>query len=234
MTLFNPNDFIALLSSPLKGFLFIFLVITVISICIYRPVRQLWLNGNNLKGFIFIAEILTAVGLVGLLTFAGRTRLDYLDHEATISLAKAETAFTTANKELLMPICDNFKDRSPTLINASHEFVCAVAREISQGIAPTLYLGSFEHHLNEITDEKISEQHSKELIKQARIFEQSKVAKNKSLVDKYLLSYDSPWLFILFCFLIAASGISLKLVRSFIEWTVPAPSKLSPFQVDKK
>lgn len=223
MSLFNPDDYVAMLAAPEVGLPVAALTIATLSASFFPKIKADWIGGSKLKGVSFVAELLTAIGIVGLITFVGRARLDHLDFEAAVSQANARSALAEKNQRFLAESCSAFPDRSPTILNSKHESACNFAASFDREMSPDRYWSGFQADLLEFEGTNLSTDSSKALIARITDFEVARGAQSRAQGEKQLLAYDGPWKSLLVCFLLAALGISLKCVRAFVEWRIPQP-----------
>jgi amino acid transporter len=223
MSFFNPEDKIALLATPEVGLTIAALFIAFLSLFFYWRIKRSWIKGDNLRSWAFWAELLTAVGIVGLITFVGRARLDHLDFQAAVSQARERNALVELNKKFLDESCNYFGDRAPKLLNGKHEDACSFSAQFDKQMNPNVYWKGFRSDLKELAGTKLSNEDAKTLIKQVTAFENARTVRARAEGDRQLLAYDGPWKSLLICFLLSAIGISIKCVRAFIEWKIPKP-----------
>ena len=127
MSFYNPSDWIANLADPQFGMQISAIIIIFFAFLVRKFLSK---KPSCLKGAAFFAEMLTAVGIIGLVTLAGRARLDYLVFDSWVAEAQARSDFNKLNKEFIITACNGGNFKSPSVINLKHMNACDFAKRI--------------------------------------------------------------------------------------------------------
>ena len=129
-----PMEFdpIAQLAQPGYAAALAFIVIATLGFLAYRlPVG--WTERGEkiyLRVIGFVAEILVAVGIIGLITFAGRAKLDSNELERAEATRNAEIAVFDNFHKLALEYCiPSSGSKTPTAENGAIQSACALWRE---------------------------------------------------------------------------------------------------------
>jgi hypothetical protein len=218
-------DAVAALSMPQFAAKLIAIVVIAMSVIVYRLPTG-WdkdRTGVYWKSMALAAEILVVVGLIGLVTYAGRAKLEEAGRARTELMRSSEmslqeqltrSAWAFCMRPGAIPI--------PTRPAASIFEMCKIAKE---------YGGIYDSRLDwEIAKRRLSGISNDgdapaELVRMTRdlekaIFEMTQARSQASLApyetDRYRV--NGSWIFILICAASAATGVAIKCARAFNEF----------------
>jgi hypothetical protein len=180
---------------------------------------------SDVKLLIAAAEMLGAIGLIGLITFAGRAKMDDDEFKASVVKFQATAALQSQVSELLaLPQCQ-----------ASGAPVTAENEMTASGLCD--FLRIYDHEKSDTLfwhdPRRASGRLSASLIKSNQIDEGMRFAKLVYAIENYdtarqqltvkkrrqsLNKIEAPWTILLICTFLASFGVSIKIARSGWEW----------------
>ena len=219
-------DHVSLLADIGNALLIAFVFIPIFSTGSYQLLRWLEIRKktDDAKLLIVAAEVLGAIGLVGLLTFAGRARMD--DEEFRTSVLKAQSGAVLqrqASQLLASPIC-TAAGPPKKMEEVSAEGLCDFLRGYERSQSENVYWNYASHTADVLAVERLKVgdmSPGNELGSLARAIDTFENARHLLVAkqgDHYLLKIQAPWVVLLACTVLAALGISVKIARALREW----------------
>lgn len=217
-------DFIAGLANPVTAAIFTLIALAALTHITYR-----WPTHNDenserlyLRKISLLAEVLVSVGLIGLITFAGRSKLDSMAYERAEQTRTSERYLSEQFSKLAQTYCIKASNwNPPTNSNAAIQDACELWGEynpIYRNDLDWLYAQSKFKEISEI--KSIPPNLKVQLIEVAQgIGNMFAARQNEAVlpVQKKIIMSDVSWGFILFCAAMASIGVSLKCSRAARE-----------------
>lgn len=217
-------DPIALLSNPWSAFKTVFPVLCGLTWIFFRIPATLSGKHKLLysKAMSLVAEILVSVGLLGLVTFVGRTKEVAIEHEAAANTRNTEHDLSES-LSLLGTYCTFApQNTSPTAKNGTTAKACdlwktnnAIYREsLDWTLAASEFerlakAGSVNPRLNDVLVQIPMRIHAMQIAR----------SRQATLPEfKQILSTGSDWLFVLVCASAATVGVAIKCGRAGREF----------------
>jgi hypothetical protein len=217
-------DLIGALANPIFAFGAAFLAVASFTSIFYQFIQ----NSNNrlktLKLLNLTAEFCAVMGLIGLLTFAGRSKLDVNEHTKNIIAAQA---FSTLSKNITTfheNNCEpfNYQNMSPTLKNSSYRKICTFISVYEKNKNPNIYWENFRFDISELSKNSTLTTEQKktfdELNNSVTKYLKARHAANIEPIESLNNKNRAPWIFLLCCFTIALLGVSIKCAKSLLDF----------------
>lgn len=218
-------DYISLFSSAkFSGTLIFTWVFVWAAFFLFRP-RKLGKQSIDLywRGAAFFAEILVIGGLLGLFTFAGRARIEFIEKYKIERAQESESRVTNKILVIMRNLClPNSVDRPPFRRYRSNVELCELAQNYGPIYDEKLDWEQAKKKLSKIRDGKFVDYQTRETIEvfesdiDAMIKARRSRGQNSELKGTYQLG--SSWEFIMFCAVSAMFGVSIKCARAFNEF----------------
>lgn len=220
------SDNVSLLADIGNALVIAFVMIPILSGGAYFFLRHLEVKKktHDAKLLIVVAEILGAIGLVGLLTFAGRARMDDEEFKTSVLKSQSETALQRQLSQLInLPVC--VRAGVPKVAEeVSLEGLCEFLRVYQRTKQENVYWPYASHTSDVLAVERMKAgdmgagRQFGSLARAIDNFENARRLLAAKQVDRYLLMIRAPWLILLACTSLAAAGISVKIARAVREW----------------
>jgi hypothetical protein len=229
-------DVVALLSMPVFAAKEVVLLVALSAFLIYRiPVRCKWINAEFYwRTMAFVAEILVIVGLLGLVTYAGRAKLEENKRVRLENKNQSEAAVQGGlNSLFFIASCDRSGTiHIPNASTASVFQTCQLVKNYGSMYDEKLDWGAAKIVLGGVAKDQFAAPFLRQqaLKLKSDIDDMVKAKEeniNKQWEDEYYRS-QVPWSFILKCAFLAAIGVSIKCARAFLEFKKSWPKNAWP------
>ncbi len=234
--------FVRLFSSPLLAFFISAIIVSACGYGIYRSARArpAAAAARYWKLLSFAAEICLAVGLVGLAIFAGRMKISadhqLLEERVRISQAVVDERVRVAALDNCAP-AERLAPYNPSIAKKD---LCAIVRPFVGAMAPDADWQAAQRSLRDFSGkypgcvDNVFTRHSDcgntvtlagQLADAIGALETSKGAARNDEAMALMLATPASWGFMLFAFLIASVGVSIKCARAAADWFETSESK---------
>jgi len=219
----NSFDFVEQLAEPVGATLTALLLVALFALVSYFIVSRVKAKTGKTTSVALIAEILTAVGLLGLATFVGRAKLESAEHASAVTLLRANDNLDPLVHNFTSHECQSVMPRTPTKANAAKVSACLFAQKYEVDRNQNLYWSGFESDLANMSGQLFTTapatyERATDLSAAVNELVRAQSGLDQHRAEKYLLTYNPPWLFISICFLVATAGVSLKCARAYVEY----------------
>lgn len=215
---------LSLLADPFYAFLWAFLYVGFLAYVFYRipanwqkPRLDLYLRGIGLA-----SELLVAVGLVGIVTFVGRTYLENVESDAKAATRLAEVDLSQKFANLAFSYCFVGSQPHSRQVSASRRDACVVWHNYSGLYRDDLDWMAAKRELDSIGETAQTDKSFAALLKAISQSIDSMIAARhqRALVplEKDILAERHAWPLILMFAFLAGTGVSLKCARSAREF----------------
>jgi len=228
-------DPIAQLANPLIAAIYAFIAITTVGYLAYR-VPANWPRAKEnvyLRVIAFTAEILVAVGIIGLITFAGRAKLESTGLERAEVTRATERGLSEQFNRLALSYCiESAKWQSPTNMGAAVIDSCALWRVHSGLYREDLDWRRAQEEFESIAARPNLDQRLTKLLYSTSdaIGKMRDAREQEALVplERKIVTHGISWVFVLFCSVIAGVGVALKCAKAALELRQQLLPKNSP------
>lgn len=230
----TPLGFVRLFSSPLLAFVLAAILVCACGYAVYRGARAAQSAARYWKLASFVAEVCLAVGLIGLAIFAGRMKVgadhQLIEERVRISQAVVDERLRLAALDNCAPAERRLAPYNPSIAKKD---LCAIVRPLVGAVTPDADWQAAERTLRDFGGkypgcvDNVFTRHSDcgdtvtlagRLADAIGELEQTKEASRNDEAMSLMLAAPSSWGFMLFAFLVAAIGVSVKCARAAAEW----------------
>lgn len=173
----------------------------------------------------FLAEILVAVGLIGLITFAGRAKVESNSDERAMAVSSSEQAFSQALLVLTRRYCTELRHSIPPLRKVGPIYeACKTSRELAAMYKPGLdwqngkrqleYAASAARETNPDFSRLASA-----VAAAIDVMVSARAKVHQGPLESQFIRSNVSWAFILICAVFAAIGVSIKCARACRDLT---------------
>lgn len=223
------SDYVASLAEPQYALLVAAIVVIGMTTVFYLSLSKARHSGNRIpsRKYSILAEFCGILGLIGLLTFAGRAKLDSNEYSKSVDAAKSLSEMHVSLYKALKNLCQpvDYKASSPTLPNGYLVDMCVFVEEYDSKRDTRRFWPDLRRAVQKLAAvNSIDAAKAAELLnfdKSLSKFLQTRHEAEVEPIRRIRINNEAPWLFLLFCFSAAMVGVSIKLARVIVEYKHP-------------
>jgi hypothetical protein len=183
--------------------------------------RQKSLNISYRKATM-LAEFLTAIGLLGLITYVGRVKLDANDHSSALTTSRAHWALYKRIPEFLAAECARTPTSQSTRADAALMNMCDFARKYERERDRFAYWDSFKRDCDYLTElfrksNPTRAVYFEVLSKDVTKYVEARGQEQGQPLQRFEIQTSGHWIFLMICFLFACCGVSIKCAKAWLD-----------------
>lgn len=218
-------SFFSYFSIPAVAVLLIFFLVPAIAYFVVRA-QQDWFPDDSAlywKVAAFLAEVLVAGGLIGLITFAGRAKVESNTYELKEQVQKSELAVIVALLDLGKISCVQSLEVESAKKDARQDELCEAVNKYARIHDQTLNWVNAKERIDLLASNKgLTAEVATSALVVTQAVENMIAARKKVHVDRWDIEfYQSPnrsWTLIFLLAGMAVVGVSIKCARAFAEF----------------